>query len=340
MRDDLLAYLLDDADPEQRRRIEHHLECDPTWQHELERLRSCLEAQSSGSTSADCPPEDLVRRTCSLVDSAVLEGITICPGESSAATLSEASEFVSHTRRWSIADWTVGTGIVAVVFMLLLPALHESRETARRLKCQDNIREIGSGLVDYAERGRQGLPHVGFHQNAGMFVMELAEGSRLSRTQLAELLVCPGSQLADDVFSGKIVMHIPTRDELNAATEKQLLELRQHMSGSFAYQFGYVDAKGNYCRMKFVGRSDAPMLADAPSYLVEGFQSANHGGCGQNVIFQDLSSRYCNQCVCENGDKHLFLNIKGQHAAGQTHLDYVLGRSEATPAGNLYPARQ
>ncbi len=335
MRDDLLAYLLDDVDPDQRRRIEQRLDSDPIWQRELERLRACLEAQSTGPPSVGCPPNDLVEKTCSLVDSAVLEARKSCPNR-----LSEASEFGSHTRRWSIADWTVGGGIVAVVVMLLFPALHESRDSARRMKCQDNLRELGAGLVDYAERGRQGLPHVGYHQNAGIFVVELAEGSRLSRKQLAELLVCPGSQLADDVFSGKIVMHIPTRDELNAATEQQLLELQKHMSGSFAYQFGYVDAKGNYCHMKFVGRSDAPMLADAPSYSVEGFQSANHGGCGQNVIFQDLSSRYCSQCVYENGDKHLFLNTAGQHAAGRTPLDYVLGRSEATPAGNLQSARQ
>jgi hypothetical protein len=115
--------------------------------------------------------------------------------------------------------------------------------------------------------------------------------------------------------------------------------LRMHMSGSLAYQFGYVDERGNYLPMPFVKRSNVPMLADAPSSSVEGFQSANHGECGQNVLNQDLSCQYLSLCVSTEGD-HVFLNEDGQHAAGLNARDNVLGRSEAFPAGLVRFIRQ
>ena len=221
--------------------------------------------------------------------------------------------------------------------MLLFPALVESRDAARRAQCQDNLREIGTALVEFHNQGRRGLPHVGFDENAGIFVVELADSGVISREDLARLLVCPNTQLAEDVFSGKVLMKVPTRKELAGVSPEALKVLQKYMSGSFAYQFGYVDQQGKYQRMQFVGRGDAPMLGDAPSFSVAGFQSANHGGCGQNVIYQDLSSRYCGNCVSENAGDHLYLNDDGQHAAGRSALDAVLGRSEASPAGLVIP---
>jgi hypothetical protein len=92
MRDELVAYLLNDADPEQRKRIEYHLEHDPTWQHEFERLRECLEACKSDPQGSPCPPEDLVHRTCSFVQRAVREGACSSSGAVRPASLSETRE--------------------------------------------------------------------------------------------------------------------------------------------------------------------------------------------------------------------------------------------------------
>lgn len=336
MRDELVAYLLNDADPEQRKRIEYHLEHDPTWQHEYERLRDCLEAYKTDPDKASCPPQDLVHRTCSFVERAVREGDCSSQGTVLPASLSESRDGCASRRRcWSLADLTVGCGILLVFGMLLFPALRESRDAARRAKCQDNLREIGTALVDYANFNRRGLPHIGLNENAGMFVVELADSGVISREDLAELLVCPNTQLAEDVNTGKVLMRVPTREELAQVTPEALRVLQKHMSGSFAYQFGYLDAKGKYSRIKFVRRGDAPMLADAPSFSIAGFQSANHGGCGQNVLYQDLSSRYCGNCVSENRGDHLFLNDQGRPAAGLSDHDAVLGRSEASPAGQI-----
>jgi hypothetical protein len=331
MRDELLAYLLDDTDPEQRRRIEHHLEHDPTWQHEFERLKKCLAAQVADLEGNECPPEDLVNRTCSFVEEVVRDSDCAVPQGGLPASLSESRDGCTKSNRWSLSDLAVGVAIMLLLGTLLMPALQKSRDLARRAKCQDNLREIGIALVGYAEPDDRGLPHIGYYENAGMFVADLAESGMILPQELAERLVCPDTQLADDVFRGKVVMKVMTRQQLACLPPRALDALRMHMSGSFAYQFGYVDNQGKYLPMNFSGRSDVPMLADAPSPAA-GFQSANHGGCGQNVLYQDLSCRYLSLCVSPEGD-HVFLNEEGQHAAGCNSQDCVLGRSEASPAG-------
>lgn len=337
MRDELLAYLLNDADPEQRARIEHHLAHDPTWQHEYERLQDCLKAYETDPESAPCPPEDLVNRTCKFVERAVQEAKCLPTGTVLPASLSESQDGCAGKRRWSLADFAVGGGIALALSLLLFPALVESRDATRRAQCQDNLREIGTALVKYANIHRRGLPHVGYHENAGMFVVELADSGVISRDELKTLLVCPNTELARGVNAGKVLMRVPTREELAAVPPQALKALQKHMGGSFAYQFGYVDDNGEYQRIPFVNRGDAPMLADAPNFSVDGFQSGNHGDCGQNVIYQDLSSRYLSKCQADLRGDHLFLNKQRRHAAGRGLGDVVLGRSEATPAGLLTP---
>jgi len=327
MRDELLGYLLNDLSAEQRSRVEARLESDPIWQHELNRLRQCMKAYEVDPEA--CPPEDLVNRTCSFVQKAVenVPDASTTP-QVAPASLTESQDPSSSRRRWSRADIAVGGGIFLALVMLALPALSESREAARRLRCQNNLRDLGAALGDYAEQLGGQLPKIRPGENAGVFVIELADRGLLTRAELQELLVCPSTPLADDVFAGRVVMRVPTRDELATASETVRQQYRKRMSGSFAYRIGYVNAAGEYHRVKFDRSGRAPLLADAPSFSVAGFQSANHGGCGQNILYQDLSARYRRQCVSNDCEDHMFLNANDQHAPGRHRQDVVLLRSE------------
>ena len=342
MRDQLLAYLLDDLDPADRGRIEERLRTDPIWQQEMERLQPCLEAGDGfpeGTSSLPASripavtiPKDLASRTCSFVKHAVDHP----PGPSQdsprlATVLTDSRDRASRTSRWSLADIVVAAGVLAVMGMLLIPALRESRESARRLKCQENLRSLGTALVEHAHRFGGDLPHIQRDENTGSFVLELADRGLVSRERLAELLVCPSTQLADDVFDGIVIMRVPTRQELAASDAELLKEITKRMAGSYAYRVGYVDNQGKYHQVRFVGTGGQPLLSDAPSSSVPGFQSPNHGGCGQNVVSQDLSNRYHRQCMQSGSNDHFFLNEDEEHAAGRHPQDIVLGLSELKP---------
>ena len=332
MRDELLAYLLDDVDPEQRKRIEYHLEHDPTWQHEYQKLKECLEAHEDPPEKTTCPPRDLVNKTCKFVQDSAIRG----PVAAQPAALSEARERCGKNKRWSLADMVVAAAVLLAIGTLLMPALVESRAATRRMQCQNNLRELATALTNYQQLQGQ-LPHIRLDENAGMFVVKLADSGVISRDELAHLLLCPSTQQADDVFHGKIVMWIPTVQEINAMDRSELVRIKETMAGSYAYQFGYMD-KGDYHAMPFVGRRDLPMLGDKPSKSVNGWQSSNHGACGQNIVGQDCSVRFTSRCKSQKSSiGHPFLNDDGQHAAGRSIKDSVLGRSEATPSGILIP---
>lgn len=331
MRDDLLAYLLNDLDEEQRRRIEQRLEVDPIWQHELERLRAYVEEAHQSSESADDSiPQDLVNRTCSFVKQASSQGAlspAVLP-----ASLTESQDLVAaKSNRWTLIDFAVVASILLVMGTLLVPAIRESRESARRVQCKAKLSSLGFALSMYAQNSGGNLPAIQQHENAGMYAVKLLESGLLTREQLAELLVCPSTQLADDVFRGAKIFRIPSRRELQVASGDQLKSLLEDMGGSFAYRVGYFDKHGNYRQVEFIARSSAPMMADKPSFGFAALQSANHGGGGQNVLFQDRSVRYYSVCKQEGRDKNWFLNEDGQPAAGKHESDVVMIRSEARP---------
>ncbi len=335
MKGRLLAYLLDDLDAAQRAELETALQSDPLLQAELDRLRICLDACHDNSECADIPPLQLATRTCSFVQRALQCSQSLCQRSTNVKTLSESHDGLITRERWSWADLTVGACILLALGALLLPALRENRDLARRLKCQENMHRLGTALVDYARLHQQGLPRIEPGQNAGVFVMALADRGVISREELAELVVCPATPLADQVARGYVRIYIPTRAEYAAATGATGEQLRKLMSGNYASSLGWRDKSGRVSQIRFVGSPVVPMLADAPSLAVAGYKSANHDGCGQNILFQDLSCRYSRRCESAEGDDHWFLNDSGEPAAGCHSADIVLGSSEATPVLNV-----
>ena len=354
MKERLIAYLLNDLSADERIQVEASLQQDPQWQQELERLKSCIEECENESDDAANPPGDLTTRTCCLIQHVNRRGaewadqtdlkdpmaqarkrdvLLQAHGEFGPQAFAPESAPRDLGHRWSLIDLTVAGGILATLVMLLLPALHQSREASRRLLCKNNLRTIGQALILYAEQHRRDLPAVAPQENAGIFAVKLITSGMIDRHQLAELLVCPSSPLAEEVFTGKTEICVPTAQQLARVEPQKLLVIQRHMSGSYAYRLGYFE-RGSYHHIRFTGRGDSPMLADAPAPQTDGFYSSYHGGCGPNcgehVLFQDWSVRFCQPCML---NQHIYLNSDQQQAAGKDKGDIVLGRSEARPDG-------
>lgn len=318
MREELIGYLLGALDAEEQARVEQALETSAELRQELELLALSLEPLEAEAEGYD-PPAGLATRTCQFVaQHAAIAPVTKPAGAS--------RDRLITTGRWSLTDMLVSVGVCAAAVLLFLPAIAQSRHQASLAYCQNNLRTLSTALTSYSDVNGgffPAIPAEGKAAAAGYFGTALhdqgflTDGSKLLCTRKPS-----GSQ-------GELDRSIPSLAEVTAAEGRELADLIKRMGGDYAYVLGYVDdgklfAVRNHSRPTFAILSDAPNLGGASR------TSLNHGGCGQNVLFEDGHVQFVVGCQLGCGD-NLFLNDAGFPEAGTHPDDAVLGPSSMPP---------
>lgn len=65
----------------------------------------------------------------------------------------------SAPRGFTLIDILVSLAIIGVLISLLLPSLGAIRETTRKVVCASNVRQVGIGVLMYAEANRETMPY-------------------------------------------------------------------------------------------------------------------------------------------------------------------------------------
>ena len=324
MREELLGYLLEALEPDERASVEERLRHDAKLQQELELLHESLEPLRA-DTKVFEPPVGLALRTCTLID----RNIPFAPQQPKVAISASSSSSNSDNffrGSWSLADLAVAAAIFLAATTLLFPAIQHSRSNARIAGCQNNLRQLGTSLAQYSNMNGNyfpSLPTEGSLSAAGLYAVQLAEKELLPNEQL---LVCPNTVCGTDAEP----FHVPTRAELESASGSRLVKLLKQMGGSYGYNLGFMQ-DGEYHSVRNQGRPTFALMADTPSIDLEGRQSKNHGSCGQNVLFED--GHVCHLSGCSQGEEldHIYLNDKWMMAAGTHADDSSIGHSYASP---------
>ncbi len=64
------------------------------------------------------------------------------------------------TRGFTLVELLVVIGIIALLISILLPTLGRARSSANSIACQSNLRQVGLGLLLYADGNKQSLPRA------------------------------------------------------------------------------------------------------------------------------------------------------------------------------------
>ena len=343
VQEQLLGYLLGALEDSERESIEEQLRDNPKLLRELASARENL--LPLWVTQPDfVPPSGLVMRTCRYVAShseprakpaparpAPAVSADVATGKRAATPAlqadptSIAAASGNPVGYWSWLDLAVVVGIVMAVSLLIFPAIQSSRFNARLAACQDNLRELGLALTQYSEKHEDYFPQVrdrGRLAGAGIYAPVLLYDGFLNDPRR---VVCPGSPLAED---GQF--HVPSLDELLAAVGEERDRLHGSMGGSYGYVLGYVE-DGRYRSTRNMRRPYFALMADVPSTDLPCYQSVNHSGRGQNVLFEDGRVTFLSMPKPHERADDLFVNESGMVAAGNHQDDSVIASSASVP---------
>jgi prepilin-type processing-associated H-X9-DG protein len=164
------------------------------------------------------------------------------------------SDNIEPTRRGSrfrYLVWAVGILVIGgMLVSVMLPSLCRSRETANRVKCASNLRQIGQAIGHYAQ------------DHGGQYPASLAVLPSVEEIG-AEVMICPSSN-----------------DERSVATNTA--EVVAELSAAEANSPGH-----KHCiSYVYIGRALTRDTATATS-LVAYEPLENHDGDGTNVLFGD-----------------------------------------------------
>jgi prepilin-type processing-associated H-X9-DG protein len=233
----------------------------------------------------------------------------------------------STTTKLAWLDSFVALAAGVVVLCVVIPSIFVSRESARRIACAANLRDLGRAIRSFAytSANRQ-MPaiEVGSPLSfAGVTTMRLRDAGLLDERAK---VWCPSIDSID------VEQDIPTTLAYLAASESTRNSWRYSAGGTYSYNLGYV-LDSEYVTPTLQTRNCYPIAGD--SLILSNDDDdlySIHGSGSANVLYSDGRVRLIrfNQIDSPSVD-HPYRNRGGRQEAGMCEEDCCLGPSFQHP---------
>ena len=250
---------------------------------------------------------------------------------------------VSKKAGFTLVELLVVIGIIALLISILLPSLNKARETANRVKCAANLKQIGNGLILYSNENKGLFPRTygpsssavtpSFYSgstvtdpfttgNVGTWNICSAMFLLIRQEDLTpSVFICPsGTAEADTMFG------LPATSRSNfscgsTSSGSDGSSAAKNISYSFLNVYPTTTAIGNGFKTFITAfSSDFATAADiapsngswqtiktgVPRSTVVWGNSKNHDGDGQNVLYADGHAEFTQTPLCGPSNDNIY----------------------------------
>lgn len=207
---------------------------------------------------------------------------------------------------FTLIELLVVIAIIGILAGILLPVLSRARESARKTQCASNVKQIGMGLIMYANENNEAFPS--------------STGTNIAMKSL--------NLLFPNYVSDQRTFNCPSDTSVTAASNATVAEDSAFTKVQCSYGYDYTHSQAN--------DADVALLADRPtneSNAPTSANSPNHGGTVNAAGTDDVAGRGQNVVYVDGHVEFVNTHLAGWFSADGITRDDIFGDDAATTGG-------
>jgi len=212
---------------------------------------------------------------------------------------------------FTLIELLVVIAIIGILAGILLPVLSRARESARRTQCASNVKQIGMGLIMYANENAESFP--------------VSNTAPVAMTSLKLLF--------PDYVSDPRVFNCPSDTSVTAATNAGINLTTGDAFDKDECSYGYDNTHTQADDADVALAADRPTNAATATLPTPATNSPNHGGTVGTVAVGDTAGRGQNVVYVDGHVEFVNTHLAGWFAADGTTRDDIYGDDAAIAGG-------